>query len=189
MLKQRLDEVLLVVALTGCHATTPVQPVGSPHLERSARQETTNIDGGQALPLESPMPTANSVGMWLQMETGTGWGSRQVSIFANGKIVRLTWNNGKPAAKRKYVDRSILEGINRLLQESGVWDLPAHCCECLDNVWRRVDDGFFAIFRSFEPGRIGEVEYHQDCHEPPPDFPDLVSRIDTIIGESGWINP
>jgi hypothetical protein len=123
------------------------------------------------------------------METGTGWGSREVSMFANGKVVRLTWHNGRPTAKRKYVERSTLEGIKTLLGESGIWDLPAHCCECLDNPGPRVDDGFFAIFRSFEPGKVRAVEYYQGCHNAPPDFADLVSRIDTMIGESGWISP
>jgi hypothetical protein len=132
------------------------------------------------------MPTMSSVGMWMQVEQGTGWGSGVLSIFADGRVVRLVWKGHKPHATRKDVGRSVLESIRAEVDKVGFWDLDPNCCNCLNEIWRRTDDGRYVIIRFFEPGKVREVEYREAC--PDGHLPELAGRIRDLIGSDGWIS-
>jgi hypothetical protein len=185
MMRHHPCTLLLIVALVGCRASAPVcTPAAAPPVAVS-KDVPPNTSEEADLPADCPMPTMSTVGMWMQLEEGTGWGGGVLSIFADGRIVRLTWKRHRPHATRKSVSRSVLEKVRSATENAGFWDLDLNCCNCQNDISRRTDDGHYVIVRFFEPGKVREVEYREAC--PDGGLRALADRIHELIGSDGWV--
>ena len=161
----------MAVLALGCRTPVPAPPAPLPPTTRE--------------PPDQPMPTASSVGMWMQI-LEQGWRRTTLSIFADGRVVSQR-GEGQDVRK-KYVRRAALERIRAAAEEVGLWTLKRDCCDCRNDPVLAVSDGRNVIFQFFEPGRVLEIEHRQGCAVVDR-LPWLADRIYELLGPDRWHGP